>query len=51
MHDDQSDWLDTATALCALTRSVSIDIEPHLLDDTQDPSGFVAHVLQTGILI
>jgi len=48
MHDFQGDWLATSAKLCSLTRQVSIDIEPHLLDETCDPSGFVEHVLKTG---
>jgi len=28
-----------------------IDIEPHLLDETRDPSGFVEHVIKTGEVI
>ncbi|MCL2019008.1 MAG: nucleotidyltransferase domain-containing protein [Oscillospiraceae bacterium] len=27
------------------------DIEPHLLDETYDPSGFVEHVIKTGEVI
>ena len=27
------------------------DIEPHLLDETRDPSGFVEHVIKTGEII
>jgi predicted nucleotidyltransferase len=48
MHDFQGDWLETAAMLCGLTRRVSIDIEPHLLDDTCDESGFLEHILSTG---
>ena len=51
MHDFQGDWLETASLLCKLTRAVSIDIEPHLLDETCDMSGFVAHVKETGEFI
>jgi len=28
-----------------------IDVEPHLLDETDDPSGFVEHVIKTGEVI
>ncbi|MCL2225121.1 MAG: HEPN domain-containing protein [Defluviitaleaceae bacterium] len=34
-----------------LTRLASIDIEPVLLDTTQDKSGFVKHVFKTGQII
>ena len=47
----QGDWLETASMLCSLTRRVSIDIEPHLLDETCDMSGFVKHVIATGEVI
>ena len=47
----QGDWLETASMLCSLTRRVSIDIEPHLLDETCDRSGFVEHVIKTGEVI
>jgi predicted nucleotidyltransferase len=51
VHDFKGNWLETASMLCGLTRRVSIDIEPHLLDDACDKSGFVEHVLKTGEVI
>ena len=51
MRDFQGDWLETSAALCGLTRLVSIEIEPHLLDETHDPSGFVRHVLKKGYMV
>jgi len=51
INDFQGDWLETAAMLCSLTRRVSIDIEPHLLDKTCDRSGFVEHVIKTGEFI
>lgn len=45
------DWLEAITKLCGLTRNVSIDIEPHLLDETNDPSGFLEHIKKTGEVI
>jgi len=48
VKDFQGDWLEAASKLWSLTRKVSIDIEPHLLDENEDPSGFVEHVLKTG---
>ena len=44
----QGDWLETSALLSSLKRRISIDIEPHLLDETRDASGFVEHVLRTG---
>ena len=51
MHDYQGDWLNTYSMLFTLKRQVNLDIEPHLLDETYDRSGFVEHVIKTGELI
>jgi len=51
INDFQGNWFETASMLCSLTRRVSIDIEPHLLDETCDKSGFVSHVIKTGEVI
>ena len=45
------DWLKTSARLWGLTREVSFDIEPILLDSTEDRSGFVKHVMKTGQVI
>ncbi|MDR1953237.1 MAG: nucleotidyltransferase domain-containing protein [Clostridiales Family XIII bacterium] len=45
------DWRKTSSALWRLRRGISYDIEPHLLDTTQDKSGFVKHVFKTGQVI
>jgi len=45
------DWLKTASLLFRLRRGISIDIEPHLLDEQRDASGFVEHVFRTGEVI
>jgi hypothetical protein len=47
INDFDGNRLETASMLCSLTRRVSIDTEPHLLDETCDKSGFVEHVLRT----
>jgi len=44
-------WLETASYLCGLKRRVSIDIEPHMMDETNDRSGFLAHIMKTGEVI
>jgi predicted nucleotidyltransferase len=44
-------WLETASMLCGMSWNISLDIEPHLLDETCDKSGFVEHVLNTGEVI
>jgi len=45
------DWLKTSSALWRLRRGISYNIEPHLLDTTDDRSGFVQHVFKTGRVI
>ena len=45
------DWLKTSSLLWRLCRGISYDIEPHLLDTTDDKSGFVRHVFKTGQVI
>ena len=47
----QGDWLETAAMLCGLSWEISLDIEPHLLDETCDRSGFAEHVIKTGEVI
>ena len=42
------DWLGTSSSLWKLRRGISLDIEPILLDSTQDLSGFVANIYKTG---
>jgi predicted nucleotidyltransferase len=51
MNNYQGNWLETATRLCSLRVQVSIDIEPHLLDETSDRSGFLKYVKKTGEII
>ena len=51
MHDYQGDWLETHSMLFTLKRRINSDIEPHLLDETCDKTGFVEHVIKTGELI
>ena len=45
------DWLKTSSLLWRLRRNVSFDIEPVLLDSTQDKSGFVKNIYKTGQVI
>jgi len=51
MNDFEGDWLGTASLLCGITRRISIDIEPHLLDESSDNSGFLEHIKKTGEII
>jgi predicted nucleotidyltransferase len=43
--------LDDDARLWRLTENINDEIEPHLLDITQDKSGFVKHVVKTGEVI
>ncbi len=45
------DWLKASSLLWRLRRGISYDIEPHLLDTTNDKSGLVQHVFKTGQII
>ena len=45
------DWWESASQLCGLTWDFDEIIEPHLLDETHDPSGFVEHVIKTGEIV
>ena len=45
------DWLKTSSRLWKLTEDISFDIEPVLLDSTQDRSGFVQNIYATGRVI
>ena len=51
VSDFDGNWLETASQLFNLTWDISIDIEPHLMDEAHDPSGFLAHVKKTGEVI
>ena len=44
----QGNWLETATLLSRLKRKVSLLIEPHILDESEDVTGFLTHIRQTG---
>ena len=45
------DWLEVSAKLWRMRHNISFDIEPHLLDATQDTSGFVKHIFMTGQII
>ena len=47
----QGDWLKASAKLWKLRRNISDDIEPILLDHTNDESGFLREVLRTGRVI
>jgi len=47
----EGDWLETATLLSRLKRKINLLIEPHLLDESEDATGFLNHVRQTGVIL
>jgi len=49
--DFKGDWLKETTNLWRISSKISYDIEPHLLDTTDDKSGFTDYVLRTGNII
>ncbi len=45
-------WYDTRIQLQKIRRNLLfIDIEPHLLDEADDRSGFARHVIETGEIL
>jgi predicted nucleotidyltransferase len=52
VRDFEGDWDNTLTKLYGLKWADKFtDIEPHLLDENHDPSGFVQHVIKTGEVV
>lgn len=51
VNDFTGDWLKTSALLSSLTRKVNIAIEPHMMDETSDKSGFLDHIMKTGEVI
>ncbi len=47
----RGDWLDKSARLWLLTRGVDVRIEPRLLDELHDESGFLEHILSYGEVI
>jgi predicted nucleotidyltransferase len=45
------DYLKATRRLWRLRREISYDIEPHLLDTANDPSGFAGYILATGHVV
>ena len=49
---DDNAWYETRILLQKLLwNRAFLDIEPHLLDETRDKSGFAKHVIDTGEII
>ena len=51
VEDWPEGYLDTLTLLYRMRRDVALEIEPHLMRDFEDPSGFDETVQRTGIPI
>ena len=53
--DYKGDWFDTAVLLQRLRRNIDDNsgggIEPHILDETSDITGFLAHIKKSGELL
>jgi len=47
----EDDFLQLSTQLCKLTRNIDYRIEPLLLEENNDRSGFVSDILKYGIVI
>lgn len=49
---DDKAWYESRIQLQKIRRNkMFLDIEPHLLDESRDPCGFVEHVIKTGEII
>jgi len=51
MNDYQGNRYETRVMLYGLKRQVNIKIQPHLLDETRDRSGFLEFIKETGEVI
>jgi len=49
--DFVGDWFGTWSKLVRITRRVDVDIEPHMMDESDDPVGFLEHIYKTGEII
>ncbi|MCL2225455.1 MAG: nucleotidyltransferase domain-containing protein [Defluviitaleaceae bacterium] len=48
----EGNWIDTRAMLYGLKWNDNFtDVEPHLLDEEHDPSGFVKHIIKTGEVV
>src|SRR5690606_35119134 len=48
VNDFQEDFLDSEAKLYKLGSKIDLRIEPVLLDETSDPSGFIQQILEEG---
>jgi len=49
--DFQGDWYGTWTNLCSIIWKVNLDIEPHMMDEDDNPSGFLEYITKIGEII
>jgi len=47
----EGNWLEAWGRLIGLREGISYDIEPHMLDETCNRSGFLDHIRKTGEVI
>ena len=47
----KGNWLETWTELFHLRENLSFAIEPHMMDETSDRSGFLEYVKKTGEIL
>lgn len=47
----EGDYLDSHAKLFSLTNDLDFNIEPHLFEAGNDPSGFLEEINKTGIII
>jgi predicted nucleotidyltransferase len=50
-NDYEGDWHEAWTEMFQLRESLSFDIEPHMMDETSDHSGFLEYIRKTGEII
>ena len=51
VYDYTGDWLEASANLVGLAWKFEGSIEPHLMDETCDRSGFLEHIKKTGEII
>jgi len=51
VNEFQDDFLESEAKLFKLRRGIDLRIEPILLDESSDPSGFIQYILEEGQVI
>jgi len=47
----EGNWVEAWADLFSLREDISFDIEPHMLEEANDRSGFLEHIKRTGEII